>query len=115
MSIVAREIPKEVGAALQEEMRIEMREAQRRTPVLTGALRDSFKLSGPKIDSRGNASVEITCGGRSAPYAGYVHENLEAHHRVGQAKFLESTLRESSPHMALRVSRRIAFDRLWKR
>jgi hypothetical protein len=29
----------------------------------------------------------------SAPYAIYVHENLEAHHPIGQAKFLEEPAR----------------------
>ena len=36
-----------------------------------------------------------------------VHENLDAFHRVGQAKFLESVLVESRPYLAARVARRM--------
>jgi hypothetical protein len=35
--------------------------------------------------------------GYSQAYAIYVHENLEAHHEVGQAKFLEEPLRNLAP------------------
>lgn len=31
----------------------------------------------------------------SVPYAIYVHEDLEAHHDVGQAKFLETAVRQN--------------------
>jgi hypothetical protein len=51
--------------------------------------------------------VRMAFGGPAAPYAIKVHEDLEAFHRVGQAKFLESVLLESAPHLAQRVSRRI--------
>lgn len=35
--------------------------------------------------------------GYTQTYAIYVHENLEAHHPVGQAKYLEQPLRQMSP------------------
>jgi CRISPR/Cas system-associated exonuclease Cas4 (RecB family) len=41
--------------------------------------------------------------GYSAPYALFVHENLEAHHPVGQAKFLEQPAREFRKDMAAAV------------
>ena len=37
--------------------------------------------------------------GFTANYAIYVHENLQAHHPVGQAKFLEDPLRELTPEL----------------
>lgn len=42
-------------------------------------------------DVGGNVSVVV---GYSQAYAVYVHEDLEAHHPVGQAKFLEQPARE---------------------
>lgn len=39
----------------------------------------------------GNASVVM---GYTAAYAVYVHENLEANHPIGQAKFLEAPFRD---------------------
>lgn len=38
--------------------------------------------------------------GYSASYAIYVHENLEAHHPIGQAKYLESAVRQYSGRVA---------------
>lgn len=37
--------------------------------------------------------VQLTVG-YAAPYAIYVHEDLYAHHKVGQAKFLEQPVRQ---------------------
>lgn len=38
--------------------------------------------------------------GFAAPYAVYVHENLEAHHTNGQAKFLSRAMSESDGSVA---------------
>ena len=43
-----------------------------------------------------DASVAV---GFAADYAIYVHENLQAHHPVGQAKFLESAAREGEAQL----------------
>lgn len=96
----------EVGNALRAEAEIEMTEAKRRTPVLTGALRGSGHVTGPTWRGR-DVTVELKFGGPAAPYAVAVHENVEAFHRNGQSKFLESVLFESAPHLAARVARRI--------
>jgi hypothetical protein len=106
---LAAEAPKEVGRALYEEAKIEEKESRERTPVLTGALRASHETSKPRIDR--DISVTIRVGGPSAPYALPVHENLDAFHKVGQAKFLESTLLESAPYMAQRIAKRIDLNR----
>lgn len=103
--------PQEVAKALYEEAGIEMTEAKRRTPVDTGALRTSGHVTKPSWSGR-KVSVNLYFGGPAAPYAIYVHENEDAFHRVGQAKFLESTLNESAPHFAARVSARINLNHL---
>lgn len=64
--------------------------AQDLTPVDTGALRSSAFTG---AESGSNPSVIV---GFTEEYAVYVHENLEAHHPVGQAKFLEQPLRENT-------------------
>lgn len=92
--------------ALEAEAEIEMTEAKRRTPVDTGALRASGHVGRAKRDA-GEITVRLSFGGPSAPYAVYVHENLEAYHPTGQAKFLEGTLAESAPHLASRVAARM--------
>ena len=43
--------------------------------------------------------------GYSAAYALFVHENLQAHHDVGQAKFLETPAREKQSQMAKIISK----------
>lgn len=102
--------PDLIAAALQAELEIESTESQRRTPVDTGALRASHSV---KVESAGgDITGTISVGGVAAPYAVHVHENLEAFHPVGQAKFLESTLNESQDFLAQRIARRIDLERL---
>ena len=107
---LVREFPEAVGSALHEELEIELLEAKQRTPVDTGALRASGFVEGPKV-RRGHISDRIVFGGPAAPYAVIVHEDLEAHHPVGQAKFLESVLVESAPYLLERTVDR-AFRKL---
>lgn len=108
---LADRMPNEVGRALFQEAQVEQRESMRRTPVDTGALRASHVTREPVISGR-DISVTIEVGGPSLPYAVIVHEDLEADHPVGQAKFLESTILESRPYMAGRIARRIDLNRL---
>ena len=110
---VVREMPKEASRALFEEALIETKESQKRTPVDTGALRASHETGRPVMSGQ-DISVTISVGGPAAPYALVVHERLEAFHKVGQAKFLESTIMESRPFMAARVARRIDLNRIVK-
>lgn len=63
------------------------RVAQERTPVDTGNLKNSAYTR-----KEGELSVVVGFG---AAYAIFVHEDLEAHHETGQAKFLESALRDN--------------------
>jgi len=105
---IADATPGELKRALRNEARIELNEAIRRTPRKTGDLRDSAHLSDPEVDGR-DISIQLIF---SMWYAVYVHEDLEADHPIGQAKFLESTLLESAPYMLDRFARRIDLNRL---
>ena len=109
-----RNFGKHLGRALYQETSIELTEVKRRTPVDKGALRASERLEGP-LRTGPNESIIymlILAGGPAAPYAIYVHEDLEAIHPVGQAKFIESVLLESRPYMAARVAKRIDLNRV---
>lgn len=101
---LARGFEDVAAQALREEAEVEMAEAKRRTPVEFGTLR----ASGHVQFDRDALAAALVFGGPAVPYAIYVHENLEAFHPVGQAKFLESVLLESAPHLPGRVARRMA-------
>jgi hypothetical protein len=45
--------------------------------------------------------------GYTAPYAIYVHENLQANHPTGQAKFLEKALRRTDRRLATIIANSI--------
>jgi len=112
---IAEKFPDHVAAAIYQEAQIEMTEAKRRTPVEHGFLRASGHVAEPVREGK-RISVTLSFGGASAPYAVYVHENLEANHASppyggGQAKFLESVLNESRPHMAQRIANRVHFNK----
>lgn len=101
-----RDLRDRAGAALRQEAEIEMTESKQRVPVDTGALRASGHVQ-PVRDEGGTLSVTLAYGGPSVDYAVTVHEDLEAFHRVGEAKYLENVLKESAPHMAERIARRL--------
>jgi hypothetical protein len=106
-TMMVKAVPDIMGKALYAEAQIERTESMKRTPVDLGPLRASHTVFPPK--GTGNeVTVDIAVGGPSAAYAVIVHEDLDATHKTGQAKFLESTLRESAPHMASRVAARVA-------
>lgn len=106
LNALAAKVPQHVEAALREEAEIEMTEAKKRTPVDLGPLRASGKVTTTRAGLR--ITAELGFGGPSAPYAVYVHEDMDAHHPVGEAKFLESTIKESAPYMPARVAASVA-------
>ena len=88
-----------------------MKDAKKRTPVDTGALRASGHVQRPVID---RTMVSVTLGfggdqsiggttrqGKRIPqnYAVYVHEDLTKRHPVGEAKFLENAMLAKAPTM----------------
>lgn len=105
---VAEQFPDRVAAAIYQEAQIEMTEAKRRTPVDTGRLRASGTVHAPERKGT-NISVTMSYG---TDYAIYVHENTEAFHKVGQAKFLESVLNESRSSMAARIAARVDLNKM---
>lgn len=70
-------------------------------PVDTGALRSTGYVK-PAQDF-----VELGYGGPAAPYALVVHEDLEAHHTVGSAKYLERPFRDATRGLARRLIARL--------
>ena len=92
--------------ALYHEGKIELDEAKRRTPYDTGALHDSGKLTRVTISRGEDYEIKITFGEGGVFYALRVHEDLEMNHAPGKiAKFLETVLQESYPHMAERIGK----------
>jgi len=75
-------------AGMSEAALIVKRESMIRTPVKTGNLKGST-YTAVVSNMRTGVSGEI---GYTAAYAVYVHENLDAHHNVGQARFLAMAL-----------------------
>jgi hypothetical protein len=62
--------------------------SQERCPVDTGTLRGSAQLA------REKSIIRVGYGGAASAYSIEQHENLNLHHPVGQAKFLESAFDE---------------------
>ena len=100
-----------VAAALYAEANIELTESKRRVPVDTGILRASGHVQEP-VWSGKSISVTLAYGGDAEGYAVVVHEDLDAFHPHGSAKYLESVLKESQPHMKARVARRINLNEI---
>lgn len=100
------QVPDRFGAALRVEAELEATESKKRCPVDTGALRASIHAEGPVREGR-KMSAAIVAGGPTAPYALRVHEDLDVSHRNGDSKFIESTLKESAPHMGDRIAKRL--------
>lgn len=98
-----------VAVALYQETGVEATEVKKRTPVDKGTLRATVHVVGPVREGTRIYTL-IACGGPSAPYAVYVHENLEAFHKVGQAKFLESVILESKAYIGSRVAKRVSIN-----
>lgn len=90
-------------AALHQEGLAVMAEAVKRTPVDTGRLRASAYAKSE--DGVGDQLRELV--GYGADYALAVHERTEAHHEVGQAKFLTSVLEERQGDFVDRMQERI--------
>lgn len=78
--------------------------AQSRTPVDTGNLKASAYT---RKAMGGRLAVEI---GFTASYAIYVHENLEARHTNGEAKFLERAILDNKDAIIEIIRRRAAMS-----
>ena len=74
--------------------------AQKRAPLETGNLRGSAYTRRGMFNPN---TVEI---GFTAIYAAAVHEDMEATHTVGQAKYLESAVRDNETRVLDIIQRR---------
>ena len=111
-----RESPQALKSAMLLEGEAALTKMKRRTPVKTGALKASGRVrvrTGGR-DAKGrfvagtSRSPEIvwSFGGSAIDYAWFVHENLRAHHPVGQSKYVESVLAEARSHIVDRIATR---------
>jgi hypothetical protein len=100
-----------VADALREEMYVEKAEVIENTPIDKGPLRDTITVVEPTIEGNTVTSY-ITAGSDEVDYAFYVHEDMEAFHKVGGPKYIENVMNESEPHMPDRVGRRLDISRL---
>jgi hypothetical protein len=93
---------RKMHAAVQEEAERILAEAKSRVPVDTGELRDSGHVVMSDDGRKIKALIEF-----DAPHAVVVHEDLEATHPQGQAKFLESSLNEAAAGAAERIAEKV--------
>lgn len=91
--------PAAAGRALYHEGERIMTEAKRLTPVKTGALRNSGH-----VVAESETRVVLAFGGAAASYAVIVHENLQARHPLGQAKYLEQPMLSAISGMDARLA-----------
>ena len=85
---------KVAARALRNEAQEAFAVSQDEVPVDTGALKASGRVRPESgVYNRGNeVYVELTYGGTATEYSIYVHENLEANHPHGKAKYLEDPM-----------------------
>ncbi|HUW56556.1 MAG TPA: hypothetical protein VMZ92_07965 [Planctomycetota bacterium] len=102
--------PGEIGRALFQETAVESKECQKVTPVKFGVLRGTIHPEGPFVDGK-RIHTAVVAGGPAAPYALVVHEDLEAFHTVGEAKYIERPLKASARHIGSRVAKRIDLNK----
>jgi hypothetical protein len=105
-----KNFPDKVANELYLTGQILMTESKRRVPVDTGTLRASGQVSKPERHGR-KVSVTLSYGGAASDYAVPVHENLEAQHPHGQAKYLESVLDEYAADAGADLAVRMHFDK----
>lgn len=104
---VQRSVPRALETAIYRFGNVEMTEMKRRTPVEEGTLKSSGQVDQPVW--KGNVlTLILGFGGAAESYAFWVHEDLEAFHKVGQAKYIESVLDESAPYFEQRIGRDFA-------
>lgn len=103
---LAQKSPKVLGRAVYETLEESLPEVKRRTPVDRGPLRASEHVTPPEIRGR-EIEAAIVAGGPSAPYARSQHENLTYRHTVGQAKFIESVMREDMKSYPRKIADKI--------
>jgi hypothetical protein len=85
-----------VEVAMQEELQILFEMTQDQVPVMTGALKESGQVDGPAWAGTSVLEGRIGYGSPDVDYALYVHEDLDAYHAEGNAKFVENPVRDQA-------------------
>lgn len=80
------ETKNQIGRAIKKSVIAVERESKKRSPVKSGLMRSRIASYNYETILEG----EVIVGTR---YAIYVHENLRARHKVGEAKFLENAVK----------------------
>ena len=110
-----RALPDEIKQAMIVEETGTLELARSRTPVETGDLKKSGRLGDYTISGYESSLPIIFGEGLTSRnpdgYAIYVHENLQAHHPVGQAKFLESAVLDRILDKSKRMAANIKLER----
>ena len=99
--------------SLNRTMQEVFEESQQLVPTDTGALKESGKIEQYVPEAGSKPAVAITYGNDLVDYALIVHEDLQAHHNVGQAKFLEVPFERYKPRMLHEL--RYQIDELFRR
>jgi hypothetical protein len=100
------EAPDELGAFLYKEAKKIMGESKKHyVPVDLGNLKNSGHVSPPENDGAGIVVI-VGFGGPAASYALEVHEDLQTHHEVGRAKYLEIPFLERVQDLPQRLAER---------
>jgi len=101
--------PRFAAKALLEEAQEAFALSQEVVPVMTGVLRASGQVHGPRV-SGSRAYCEITYGGPAVPYAMAVHEippSRAKHDYPTRWKYLENPVRAYAAGMAERMTVRV--------
>jgi len=95
MRRIAEAVPNAAPEALYRRAEAISEKSDPLVPVDLGTLKGSRFVDRPQHTGT-TASVRLGYGGAAAPYALFVHEDMSAHHEVGQAKYLEQPFLEAT-------------------
>jgi hypothetical protein len=108
LPVAAGRIHQELFEAIRIVMEWKKLDVIGRTPMKTGALRDTIRVIGPTTSGK-IIKCSIAAGSAAVAYAIIQHENLAYHHTVGRAKYLESVILESRATIAREVASQMRF------
>lgn len=83
-----------------------------RVPIDTSDLRNSGRVEMQKEGRLTVAAVLYGGIGRTDEYAVVVHEDMDAYHPVGQAKFLESAMKDSQKAVTDKIITDLHIERI---
>lgn len=81
------------------------------TPELTGKLRGTIRTEA-SVQRGKIISCSVVAGGDEAPYALIVHEDLDAFHVVGDAKYIERPLNRATRSFGAELGARLQVDKV---